>query len=110
MAYADKGVSLAPNDLDLLDTRGTILANLPERWGDARKDFEKLVGLSSPQTRVRAAALLQLGRVCVKLDDLAQAKQYFQQALEIDGKTGIFTADERAEIQGILQGSVSELK
>ena len=103
LELANKGLNLAPNNLHLLDTRGTILSNLPERAAEARKDFEKLVELSPPDTARRAKAFLQLGRICVKLNELAQAKQHLKDALEIDRKIDVFTTDERSEITRILQ-------
>ena len=42
LTLANKGLSLAPDDLHLLDTRGTILSNMADRLADARNDFEKL--------------------------------------------------------------------
>ena len=101
-------MSFASKDTDiqhLLDTKGTILSELPDRLADARKDFEKLVELLPPDTRELAKALLKLARICVKLNDLAQAKQHLEKALEIDRKIDVFTPDERSEITRILQGS-----
>ena len=103
LKLADRGLALAPNDLHLLDTRGAILSNLAGRLAEARSDFEKLVGLSPPDTRRKAKALLQLARVCAKLNDLVQAKQHLNNALEIDQKIDVFTTDERSEIKTILQ-------
>ena len=103
LELANRGLKLAPNDLHLLDTRGTILSNLPDRLADARKDFERVKDLSLPDTRRRATALLKLGRICVKLNDLVQAKQHLQNALEIDKKIDVFTTDERSEIAKIVQ-------
>jgi tetratricopeptide (TPR) repeat protein len=103
---ANKALRLAPGDAHLLDTRGTILSNMPERLADARRDFEELVRLSSSDTRQQAKALLQLGRLCVKLNDLPQAKQHLQTAMEIDRKTPVFTTDERAEIAKAVQPDV----
>ncbi|MFZ2147478.1 MAG: tetratricopeptide repeat protein [Sedimentisphaerales bacterium] len=105
LELADKGLSLAPNELHLLDTRGTILLNMEDRLADARNDFARLVELSPPDTRQQAKALLQLGRICAKLNDLIQAKQYLQNALEIDRKIDVFTTDERSEITRIVQRS-----
>jgi tetratricopeptide (TPR) repeat protein len=103
LALANKGLGLAPNDTNLLDTRGTILSKLSERLADARKDFEKLVASWPEGTRQRARALLQLGRVCAKLNDLTQANQHLQKALEIDRKMSVFTGEERSEIAQVLQ-------
>jgi len=105
LELANRGLSLAPDELHLLDTRGTILSNLPDRLADARNDFERLVELSTSDTPERAKALLQLGRICAKLNDLVQAKQHLKNALEIDQKIDVFTPDERSEITRIVQRS-----
>jgi Tfp pilus assembly protein PilF len=100
---ADKGLRLAPKDLHLLDTRGTILLNLPDRLADAKSNFEASLRLSSSSPRREAKALLQLGRTCAKLNDLAQAKQYLENAMDIDKKVQVLTPDERSEIARIIQ-------
>jgi tetratricopeptide (TPR) repeat protein len=107
LELANKGLSVDPKDLHLLDTRGTILANLPQRLTDAKKDFEKLVDSARTDNREReeAKALLQLGRVCVKLKDFTQARQSAEKALQIDQKLHIFTPAEQAEIAEITQKS-----
>ena len=91
------------NRLHLLDTRGTILSNIPDRLADARTDFETLVDASPEDTRQKAEALLKLGRICAKLNDIDRAKQYMKNALEIDRKINVLTADEQSEITRILQ-------
>ena len=103
LELANKGLKLTPENLDLLDTRGTILSNLPDRLAGARNDFEDLVRLSSSDPGRQAKALLQLGRVYLRLNDLAQAKQGLGTALEIDAKVNVFTAAERSEINEILR-------
>jgi len=103
LELANKGLSLAPKDVHLLDTRGTILSKMADWLADARSDFERLVELSPPDTRGKAKALLQLGRVCAKLNDLEQAKQHLENALGIDQKLNVFTTDERSEVARILK-------
>jgi tetratricopeptide (TPR) repeat protein len=105
LELANRGLRLEPDELHLLDTRGTILSNLANRLADARNDFERLVELSTSDTREQAKALLQLGRICAKLNDLVQAKQHLENALEIDRKIDVFTTDERSEIARIVQRS-----
>jgi tetratricopeptide (TPR) repeat protein len=105
LELADKGLRITPDELHLLDTRGTILSNLTDRLDDARDDFERLVELSPSDTRQRAKALLQLGRICIKLNDPVQARQQLKDALEIDKKIDVFTPDERSEIKRIVQRS-----
>ena len=98
LELANRALRIKPDDLYVLDTRGTILSNMPDRLAEARKDFERIVELSSPDTRQMAKALLQLGRVCVRLNDVDQAKQHLKEALEIDQKINVFTPEERTEI------------
>lgn len=102
LELANRGLRLAPDDSHLLDTRGVILSNMADRLADAKKDFEKLVRLSPPDSRQRAKAHLQLGRICARLDDLTQAKQHLMDALEIDRKSKVLTSAERSEIGRII--------
>ena len=103
LTLANKGLSIAPNDLHLLDTRGTILSNMADRLADAKKDFERLVELLPSGTGQYAKALLQLGRICARLKDFVQAKEHLEKALEIDREIDVFTPNERAEISKIIQ-------
>lgn len=105
LELADKGLLLAPTDLNLLDTRGTILANMPERLADAKKDFEKLASLAPADSARKAKALLQLGRVCAKLNDSAAVRQHLANALAADRQVNVFSADEKAEIQRLLESA-----
>jgi tetratricopeptide (TPR) repeat protein len=103
LELAHQGLGVAPESVHLLDTRGTILSKMPNRLAEAKKDFEKLVQLSSSDPRRRTRALLQLGRVCARLEDLAPAKQHLQTALELDQQVHVLTPEERSQIAEILQ-------
>jgi tetratricopeptide (TPR) repeat protein len=103
LTYANKGLNLSPNELHLLDTRGTILSKMPNRLEDAVKDLEKLVELSSSDTQQKARALLKLGHIYAKLGNMVSAKQRLEKALEIDRKIDVFTPAEQAEIKNIIQ-------
>jgi tetratricopeptide (TPR) repeat protein len=102
LKLANKGLEFARDDTHLLDTRATILSNMPDRLADAKKDFETLAQLSPSDSRQQAKALFRLGGMCAKLNDPIQAKQHLQKALEIDRKLNVFTPDERAEIMKLL--------
>ena len=103
LELSDRGLKLASKDVHLLDTRGTILSNMPDRLADAKSDFEMLLQELAPSnTRQQAATLLKLGRICAKLNDGDQAKQHLDRALEIDRKMNVLTVDERSEIAGIM--------
>jgi tetratricopeptide (TPR) repeat protein len=105
LELANKGLRPAPDDLNLLDARGKILMNLPHRLADARNDFARLVVLLPEKTSEKAKTLLRLGRLCVQLNDLAQAEQHLQAASDIDREINVFTAAERSEISKIVQRS-----
>jgi tetratricopeptide (TPR) repeat protein len=107
LELANRALSTDLGDADLrhlLDTRGTILSKL-ERFAEARRDFEKLEQILPDGTRQRANALLQLGRVCAELNDLAKAEEYLNEALDIDREIDVFTPDEKSEITRILKMS-----
>jgi len=108
LELANRGLSIAPDDLHLLDTRGTILMNLAGRLVDARKDFRKLAELSPSGTQREAKTLLKLGRICAKLNDLVEAKEHLGNALEIDRKIDVFTDEERSEITRIIESGGAE--
>ncbi len=74
LELANRGLRLSPGDLHLLDTRGTILSNLPDRLADAKSDFEELVRLSSSDPRRQAEARLKLDRISAKLDENGQIR------------------------------------
>jgi tetratricopeptide (TPR) repeat protein len=108
LELANRGLRVSREEKDrlhLLDTRGTILSNMPDRLADAMTDFKTLVDALPSDTQQKVKALVKLGRICVKLDDLVQAKQHMQNALEIDKKINALTPDERSEVERILQES-----
>jgi tetratricopeptide (TPR) repeat protein len=105
LELTDKGIRIAPEDLNLLDTRGTILMNLPNRLADAKNDFANLDKQLLGKTPTKAKNLLRLGRICMQLKEPTQAKQYLEAALDIDHQINVFTEAERAEITKILQES-----
>ena len=76
---------------------------LPDRQAEARRDFSRLVELSPDDSPRKAKSLLQLGRLCAKDKDLAQARQHLLDARAIDRRIDVFTQDERTEITKILE-------
>lgn len=108
LELANRGLGVASNVKDrlhLLDTRGTILSKMPDRLESAMLDFKTLADMSPNDTRQKAKALLKMGRICIKLDDVEHARQHMQYAWEIDEKINVLTPDERSEITEILKES-----
>jgi len=105
LELVNRGLSFAPTETNLLDTRGTILLHMPGRLADARRDFETLLELSAADPRRQARTLLQLGRTCAGLHDAANVRKHLNTALEIDRTNRVFTEAERSEIARILQSN-----
>ncbi|MDI9432744.1 MAG: tetratricopeptide repeat protein [Planctomycetota bacterium] len=103
LELANRGVRLAPDDLPLLDTRATILAQMEGRLGDARRDLERLLKLSASDPRRQARTLVKLGRVCVELNAIDLARQHLERAREIDRSANVLTPEERLEVSEIVQ-------
>ena len=106
LELADRGLRHHPDDPDLLDTRGMILLNLPGRMAQARADFERCAAVLSrraPGSAAQARALWQLGRVCFDLGDPSAARSAIREALEIDRRSSVFTADERPQVHRLLE-------
>ncbi len=102
LALASRGLALYPDNLNILDTRGTILARMEGRLADAKADFNRLVEVSPPNSPNQAKALVQLGRVCVQLNEINQAIRHLTQAQSIDRTTPVFTDEERQKIAKLL--------
>ncbi len=102
LQLANRGLSLAPDDVHLLDTRGAILMNMSDRLAEAKKDFDRILELASEDQRRQAKTHAQLARICVKLNELARAKDHVEKALEMDQKASVLTPEERTEIGSIL--------
>ncbi|MCP4452593.1 MAG: tetratricopeptide repeat protein, partial [Planctomycetes bacterium] len=103
LELVNQGLSQSPDDLYLLDTRGTILLKMTDRLAEAKLVFTRLVELSPEDARRQVNSLLQLGRVCAKLSEFAQATQHLRQALRINEEIDVLTPEERSEIAKIME-------
>ncbi|MEJ2648348.1 MAG: tetratricopeptide repeat protein [Sedimentisphaerales bacterium] len=98
----NRGLKLAPDDVHMLDTRGTILLKM-NRLTESRNDFERLLELTPSNKQKEARTLLQLGKICSQLKDSVNAQNYLNKALEIDKKINVLTERERSEIEILLK-------
>lgn len=103
LELANRGLRIAPTDMHLLDTKGTILSKMPGRLPEAKGIFEQIVGLSSTDPRRLAVTHLQLGRVCMQLDDSVQAKLHLENVQEIDRTHNVLTTQERSETARLIE-------
>ncbi len=105
LALTNHGLKLYPDFANLLDTRATILAQMEGRLDDAKADFTQLIEIASKAgDRPRQIrSLLKLGRLCLKLNEVDQARQHLQRAQTLDRYTPVLTEKEREEITALLE-------
>ena len=103
LELANQAVDLAPDNLHFLDTRGVVLSKYPERLSEARADFEKCMRLSQPSSPRRAKAALNLARVCVQLNEAAEARRHLDEAARIDQEHNVFTPEQRDDLRALLE-------
>ncbi len=102
LEMAQKGLKIAPDYIDLIDTRGMIYFRLGQ-FQKAVQDFSKCVELypgSSPQI---AASRFHLAKAYVSLKENAKAIGYLKQVIDLKNQTGGLTAEELAEAQSLLK-------
>ncbi len=104
LPLAEQAVRLAPKERYTLDTRGVILAQVPGRLADAKRDFLACLELARTP-KLRAKTLLRLAGVCAKLKEQDQAKVYLDEAAKMDAAQKVLTDQQRklaAEIRASL--------
>lgn len=104
LELADRGIALDPRQPNLLDTRGVILAKLPDRLEDARADFAKLVEVAREGSRLHVRGLLWLGRLSQRLGEVAKAKDYLERARKLDRDARVLSGEERNDLDSLLKG------
>lgn len=101
LPFAEKGALRYPDDVHLLDTRGVVLSLL-DRLPEARRDFERCLGIADQPKPSRARTLFQLGRVLVKQGELDAARARFREIKTLNVPDSLFTEAERNEMQSHL--------
>lgn len=101
LELANRGLTIAPDDLNLLDTRGVILSRMPNRLEDARFDFQRCAELQPAGSAGRAKALLQLAGVTALLEDRVATLRALREAEEIDRRLRVFGPQERAKLEAL---------
>ncbi len=105
LPFARQAVNLRPREANYRDTLGQVLSGLPDQLAEARAELRQGVELAPPGSDVRAYALFHLAQVSRRLNDLALLRQYVDEAQAIDRTHSVFTPDERAELQRLLDGA-----
>jgi tetratricopeptide (TPR) repeat protein len=101
LELAQKGLKLAPNYIDLVETRGVVFY----RMGELTKSIDdltrciELYPVSSPQY---IAASFHLARALNQIGKKDEALKYLSQALDSEGKTTALSTTELNEAKHLL--------
>ena len=98
---AQRGLKIAPNYYDLIDTRGVIYYRLGE-FDKAIRDFNECIKLYPGVTPTSIGTRFYLARALAKLGQKNKAIQYLKEALELKSPTGGLSTADLAEAQRLL--------
>jgi tetratricopeptide (TPR) repeat protein len=82
LELADRGLKVAPNYADLLDTRGVVLYRLGQ-FDKAAADFAQCVELYPANARPLVSAYFHLARAYARMGRTAEAQQYLKQTMDL---------------------------
>jgi tetratricopeptide (TPR) repeat protein len=99
---AQRGLKIAPNYYDLIDTRGVIYYRLGE-FDKAIRDFTECIKLYPDITPSSIGTRFYLARAFAKLGQKGKAIQYLKEALELNSPNGGLSTADLAEAQSLLK-------
>jgi tetratricopeptide (TPR) repeat protein len=102
LELARKGLDLAPQYMDLIDTRGMVYYRLGE-FSKAVQDFTSCIKLYPNSAPAGVASRFHLARAFAKLGQKDQAINYLKQALDFQSRIGGLSKTELAEAQLLLE-------
>jgi tetratricopeptide (TPR) repeat protein len=107
LSFADRGLKIAPNYVDLLDTRGTIFYRM-KQFDKADEDLRRSIQLCPLNATTAVGSRFRLARVYAKMGRRGQAVQYLEESLKMysqmyqsRGKSGLSDM-ERVEAKQLL--------
>jgi tetratricopeptide (TPR) repeat protein len=102
LELAQAGLQIAPNYIDLIDTRGVIYHKLGE-FDKAVEDFNTAIKLYPKQNPAAVTARFHLGRSLAAKGQSKKAADELQQALNLHGQIGGLSELDIAEAQRLLE-------
>jgi len=99
---AQRGLKIAPNYYDLIDTRGVIYYRLGE-FDKAIRDFNECIKLYPDITPSSIGTRFYLARAFAELGQKGKAIQYLKEALELNSPNGGLSTADLAEAQSLLK-------
>lgn len=102
LEYANRGLQIAPDYADLVDTRGTIYMAL-EDYQSAVVDYYHCLELYTADSAQLASTSFRLAKSLVKLGRIDEAKQQLQAAKKYNQSKTALTQEESVELEKMLQ-------
>jgi pentatricopeptide repeat protein len=102
LELAQKGLKIAPNYTDLLDTRGLIYSQMGNVQ-EAISDFNRCIELYLPNATSRTASYFHLAKAFYKLQEKAKAVDILKQAIKLNEKIGGLSPAELTEGRNLLE-------
>jgi tetratricopeptide (TPR) repeat protein len=99
---AEKGLKIAPNYIDLMDTRGVAHYRLGE-FNKAIQDFTTCIKLYPKETPSGTASRFHLGRAFAALGEKDKAIEQLNQALNLESQTRGLSPKDLAEARRLLK-------
>ncbi len=102
LELAQRGLKIAPEFIDLIDTRGVAYYRLGE-FDKAVEDFTTCIKLYPTETPASVASRFHLARAFAGLGQRDKAVEQLNQVLELDGRIGGLLTSDLAEAQHLLK-------
>jgi tetratricopeptide (TPR) repeat protein len=98
---AERGLKIAPDYLDLIDTRGVAHYRLGH-LDQAAADFSKCIELYPANARSLAACYLHAGRAYLRMGRKTQAEEHLKRAMELNDQAASLSSKDVAELKLLL--------
>jgi tetratricopeptide (TPR) repeat protein len=102
LALAQKGLEIAPEYVDLIDTRGVTYYHLGE-WDKAVDDFTTCIKLSPEAAASGAASRFHLAKALNRLGEKSKAMEHLNRALALHSQTGGLSETEVDDAKRMLE-------
>ena len=101
LELAHRGLQIAPNYPDLIDTRGVLYDKLGQ-YDKAAQDFTRCLELYSDRAPAKVASYFHLGKALAKLGQKDEAIESLKKAMELNSEIGGLSEIENADAQDLI--------
>jgi tetratricopeptide (TPR) repeat protein len=102
LELAQRGLEIAPDYSDLVDTRGVVYYRLGQ-YEKAAEDFRKCIGLGPSTARAGVATHFYLAKALVELGERNQAIAQLNEALQMQAQIGGLPRADVLEARDLLK-------